>query len=360
MRAAPTPKRSAYCGRIGRTMPKPMRSMATVVQITPKPRGSPGRSAAPRPLPRRPAIRRDGPACPPPCPPRSSPSATSSSRRASARAQSFAARASSRWRAMASADSGTSAPPASSTRPSAPEISRNGRAQRRRRVEVARWPGRCWSSAAGRTAGRRPAACRGRRPWRPGTARAPRGRRGSVGQVGLGERRASASKLLEGGAGVVGRGLGDLDRRAVVGPQHEQAVGARVVESTRSSRLVKLPSHFDIFSPPTSTKPLCTQWRAKVRPAATAWARSFSWWGKARSSPPPWMSKPSPRRSSDITTHSVCQPGRPSPHGEGHAGSPGLAIFHRAKSIGVRLSLGDLDRGAAACSDSSDWRASRP
>jgi hypothetical protein len=29
------PKRSAYNGRMGATMPKPMRSMATVVQITP-------------------------------------------------------------------------------------------------------------------------------------------------------------------------------------------------------------------------------------------------------------------------------------------------------------------------------------
>ena len=47
--AAPTPKRSAYCGRIGRTIPNPMRSMATVVQMTPNPRGSGGRSPEPRP-----------------------------------------------------------------------------------------------------------------------------------------------------------------------------------------------------------------------------------------------------------------------------------------------------------------------
>ena len=49
--------------------------------------------------------------------------------------------------------------------------------------------------------------------------------------------------------------------------------------------------------------------RRSARPSATAWARSFSWCGNARSWPPPWRSKPSPSRSSDITTHSVCQPG---------------------------------------------------
>jgi hypothetical protein len=33
----------------------------------------------------------------------------------------------------------------------------------------------------------------------------------------------------------------------------------------------------------------------------------------------------------------MCQPGRPLPHGESHAGSPGLADFHSAKSAGDRL-----------------------
>ena len=44
------------------------------------------------------------------------------------------------------------------------------------------------------------------------------------------------------------------------------AAGRRAgrADSTRSSRVVKLPSDLDIFSPPTSTKPLCTQWRANV------------------------------------------------------------------------------------------------
>ena len=99
-----------------------------------------------------------------------------------------------------------------------------------------------------------------------------------------------------------------------------------------------MPSDLDILVPSTSTNPLWTQVRAKRRPSATAWARSFSWCGKARSCPPPCRSKSSPSRSSAITTHSVCQPGRPSPHGDGQLGSPGLAFFHSAKSTGERFS----------------------
>ena len=122
---------------------------------------------------------------------------------------------------------------------------------------------------------------------------------------------------------------------------------------------MKFPSDLDIFSPPTMTQPLCTQWRANSRPAATAWARSFSWWGKARSMPPPWMSKPSPRRSRDMTTHSVCHPGRPGPQGDSQLGSPGLAFFHRTKSSGERFSSSTSTR-APARSESRLWRASSP
>ena len=58
--------------------------------------------------------------------------------------------------------------------------------------------------------------------------------------------------------------------------------------------------------------------------------------------------------------HSMCQPGRPSPHGDGHVGSPGLAFFQRAKSSGDALLLADVDPAAPARNDSSDWRARRP
>jgi hypothetical protein len=75
--------------------------------------------------------------------------------------------------------------------------------------------------------------------------------------------------------------------------------------------------------------------------------------------PPPWMSKPSPSRSRLITTHSVCQPGRPGPQGESQVGSPGLAFFQRTKSTGLRFSSLPSTR-APARSESSDWRASSP
>jgi hypothetical protein len=38
--------------------------------------------------------------------------------------------------------------------------------------------------------------------------------------------------------------------------------------------------------------------------------------------PPPWMSIRSPKSALAIVLHSMCQPGRPGPHGEFHAGSP--------------------------------------
>ena len=60
-----------------------------------------------------------------------------------------------------------------------------------------------------------------------------------------------------------------------------------------------------------------------------------------------------------MTTHSVCHPGRPSPHGDGHDGSPGLARFHTAKSSGERLASSTSMR-APERSESRSWRASRP
>ena len=71
--------------------------------------------------------------------------------------------------------------------------------------------------------------------------------------------------------------------------------------------------------------------------AATDWAISLVWCGKTRSLPPAWMSKVSPRCLRVIAEHSMCQPGRPCPHGESQDGSPGFAPFQSAKSSGSRF-----------------------
>src|SRR5271157_4413425 len=97
----------------------------------------------------------------------------------------------------------------------------------------------------------------------------------------------------------------------------------------------KLPSDFDIFSLLTFTKPLWTQNLASGLPVAPSdWAISFSWWGNIKSSPPPWISKVSPRKFWLIIEHSICHPGLPLPQGLSHHGSPSLLAFHRAKSRG--------------------------
>ena len=38
-----------------------------------------------------------------------------------------------------------------------------------------------------------------------------------------------------------------------------------------------------------------------------------------------------------MAEHSMCQPGRPWPHGLSHAGSPGLAAFPQREVAGVAL-----------------------
>ena len=105
-----------------------------------------------------------------------------------------------------------------------------------------------------------------------------------------------------------------------------------------SSMKNRLPVLFDIFSPPRFTMPFSIQKCANGLPVQDSdCAISFSWCGKIRSWPPPWMSNVSPRYFIAIAEHSMCQPGRPGPHGLSHAGSPGLAPFHSAKSSGSRF-----------------------
>ena len=171
------------------------------------------------------------------------------------------------------------------------------------------------------------------------SSRSTRGR--GRGQGGLGHA-SSAS-----GSGIAGPAAGTPGGR-----RHRAArAGRGCCPATCSSfpRLRRRPSR----NAPSAGR---TRW-----PAATAWARSFSWWGKARSRPPPCRSKPSPSRSRAMTTHSVCQPGRPGPHGESQLGSPGLAAFQRAKSIGERLPASSSTSTRAPTRRlSMGWRASRP
>ena len=79
--------------------------------------------------------------------------------------------------------------------------------------------------------------------------------------------------------------------------------------------VTKFPSDFAIFFPSTCRKPLCIQYRAisGVPCAQRDCAISFSWCGKTRSMPPPWMSNVSPSSAPDMAEHSMCQPGPPCP-----------------------------------------------
>ena len=71
----------------------------------------------------------------------------------------------------------------------------------------------------------------------------------------------------------------------------------------------ELPSDLLIFSPAVVIQALCIQYDANACPAARDCACSFSWCGKRRSTPPPWMSKALPRYLPAIAEHSMCQPG---------------------------------------------------
>ena len=70
------------------------------------------------------------------------------------------------------------------------------------------------------------------------------------------------------------------------------------------------------------------------------WATSLVWCTRMWSTPPVWMSKPVPRYLVAIAEHSMCQPGKPRPHGESHSCwrcTPGVVSFQSAKSAGWRF-----------------------
>ena len=134
--------------------------------------------------------------------------------------------------------------------------------------------------------------------------------------------------------------------------------------SRRSSRFVDVAEalrHLLALGVDDEARGASSGWRSacRARPPGPARSRGA---GSAGPCPPQCRSKPSPSRSRLITTHSLCQPGRPSPHGDGHDGSPGLASFHSTKSAGWRLpSAPTTSRSPPPASmSSSDWWASRP
>ena len=147
--------------------------------------------------------------------------------------------------------------------------------------------------------------------------------------------------------------LGELERLAVVAGDEEadDGVGAVVVDRRRPAGRCCRPTS-------TSSRRRSRPSRCASRPgrsgsprAASDCAISFSWWGKTRSEPPPWIANSAPSSASAIAEHSMCQPGRPSPHGEGQAvSSPSLRAFQSAKSRRSSLS--------SAAPASSPWSMS--
>ena len=117
-----------------------------------------------------------------------------------------------------------------------------------------------------------------------------------------------------------------------------------------------LPVDFDIFSSESCSIPLWAQKRANGLPAPRDWASSFSWCGKRRSRPPPWISNSGPRCFSAIAEHSMCQPGRPGPQGESHSvSSCAFVAFQRAKSRGSSFrSLGSWAIISSGCAPESE------
>ena len=105
------------------------------------------------------------------------------------------------------------------------------------------------------------------------------------------------------------------------------------------------PTDLDIFSSASWSIPLCIQTRASGLPRpASVCAASFSWCGNTRSMPPPWTSKSTPRYCSAMAEHSMCQPGRPGPHGESQlVSSPSLVDLPEREVERVLLAVGALD-----------------
>ena len=193
------------------------------------------------------------------------------------------------------------------------------RAQRRGGVEVLGERGEERVAVAAHVGGRR----RRRRAGARRRGRAPRARRASV-----------EALVVEG------------HRLAVVraGEEHDQRVAADVVE-----HLVQADRRCRRSWPSSRRRAAASRCasrsaRARRRAPMRVCAASFSWCGKTRSLPPPWISKPTPSSSSAIAEHSMCQPGPPAAPGRVPGGVLALLVRLPQREVQrVLLAVGALD-----------------
>ena len=133
-------------------------------------------------------------------------------------------------------------------------------------------------------------------------------------------------KLVDNGSAYAAEGHVLFDTQAF--PDYGQLSGRDLDDMIAGARVEvapykRHPADFVLWKPSKENEPV--------------WASSFSWCGKARSMPPPWMSMVWPRVLSIIAEHSMCQPGRPGPNGLAQTGSFSFDGFHSTKSAGWRL-----------------------
>ena len=118
-----------------------------------------------------------------------------------------------------------------------------------------------------------------------------------------------------------------------------------------SASVRKFPSDLAILPPLICKCSPCIQMFASgTSNAASDCAISFVWWGLTRSMPPAWISNGCPRKCREMAEHSICHPGNPSPHGDGH---------RKICSLNLPVSLNQSAKSAGLCFSSSTTTSSR-
>ena len=103
--------------------------------------------------------------------------------------------------------------------------------------------------------------------------------------------------------------------------------------------MTRLPSDLLIFAPSCSTMAVCSQTRTNGEPPVTRLGLGdlALVMREDEVAAAAVEVELGPRKRVLITEHSMCQPGRPGPHGLSQAGSPGACACHSTKSSGSRL-----------------------